>query len=103
VIILSSLAFIWVGCLAIGFAAPGNHNLDARRNQLKNLLADEWEYEMREGPEFASVIGDYRYNDRWTDISLAHVPQKKRDLGDWLARFEAVDTTGFPGRRSSIS
>ena len=96
VIILSSLAFICVGCLAIGFAAPGNHNLDARRNQLKNLLADEWEYEMREGPEFASVIGDYRYNDRWTDISLAHVPQKKRDLGDWLARFEAVDTTGFP-------
>ena len=96
VIILSSLAFTLVACLAISFAAPDSHNLDARRNQLKNLLADEWEYEMREGPEFASVIGDYRYNNRWTDISLAHVPQKKRDLADWLARFEAVDTTGFP-------
>ena len=85
VIILSCLAFTLVACLAISFAVPDNHNLDARRNQLKKLLADEWEYEMREGPEFASVIGDYRYNDRRRDISLAHPPQKRRDLRDWLA------------------
>lgn len=43
VIILSCLAFTLVACLAISFAVPDNHNLDARRNQLKKLLADEWE------------------------------------------------------------
>lgn len=73
-----------------------NTSLDARHNELKKLLADEWEYEMRESPEFASIIGDYRYNDRWSDASLAHVQQTKRDLQNWLSRFEAVDTTGFP-------
>ncbi len=70
--------------------------IDARRQELKQLLADEWEYELRESPEFATIIGDTRYNDRWSDISLAHVARQKQDLQKWLARFEAVDTAGFP-------
>jgi uncharacterized protein (DUF885 family) len=71
-------------------------NLDTRRQQLQQLLAEEWEYEMQESPEFATVIGDYRYNDRWSDASLAHVPKQKQDMQKWLARVEAVDTTSFP-------
>jgi len=77
-------------------ALPQNNNVDARRDQLKKLIAEEWEYELRESPEFATIIGDYRYNDRWSDMSLAHVQQHKRDAEAWLERFNAVDTTGFP-------
>ncbi len=73
-----------------------SQNLEARRQQLKQLLAEEWEYELRESPEIATTIGDYRYNDRWSDISLSHFTQKRRDLQEWLTRFQAVDTTGFP-------
>src|SRR5262249_6489568 len=76
--------------------AADNTSLYGRRAQLKQLLADEWEYELKESPERATVIGDYRYNDRWSDESLAHVQQQKRDFQDWLAKFEALDTTGFP-------
>jgi uncharacterized protein (DUF885 family) len=71
-------------------------NLEARREQLKNLLAEEWEYELRESPELASIIGDYRYNDRWSDASLEHVQQQKEDVSKWLARFSAVGSSGFP-------
>jgi uncharacterized protein (DUF885 family) len=70
--------------------------LEARREELKKLIAEQWEYQMRESPEFATIVGDYRYNDRWSDGSLAHVAQTKKDSQDLLARFEAVDTTGFP-------
>ena len=70
--------------------------VDARRQQLKQLIAEEWEYELRESPEQATFVGDYRYNDRWSDASLAHIPQVKQDNQKWLAQFEAVDTTGFP-------
>src|ERR1700693_2327510 len=70
--------------------------LDDRRKELKQLIADEWEYEMRESPESATAIGDYRYNDRWSDNSLAHIQQQKQDINKWLARFTAIDTTGFP-------
>ena len=71
-------------------------SLDARRQQLKQLVAEEWEYELRESPEQATFVGDYRYNDRWSDSSIAHIPQYKQDNQKWLAQFEAVDTTGFP-------
>jgi uncharacterized protein (DUF885 family) len=82
--------------MSMSLGAADNASLEARRSQFKKLLADEWEYEMRESPEMASIIGDYRYNDRWSDLSLAHVAQQKRDLQDWLARFEAIDSSGFP-------
>ena len=70
-------------------------SLDQRRAQFKQLLADEWEYQLRESPEQATFIGDYRYNDRWSDASLQHVQQRKRDMQQWLARFQTVDTSGF--------
>jgi uncharacterized protein (DUF885 family) len=72
-----------------------HQNADSRRAQLKQLLVDEWEYELRESPELATSIGDYRYNDRWSDSSLAHVQQQKRDMQQWLAKFEALDGSGF--------
>jgi uncharacterized protein (DUF885 family) len=71
-------------------------NLETRRKQMNQLLDDEWEYEMREAPEFATVVGDYRYNDRWSDASLEHVVVQRDALQQWLVKFEAVDTTGFP-------
>jgi uncharacterized protein (DUF885 family) len=70
--------------------------LDDRRKELKQLIADEWDYEMRESPESATVLGDYRYNDRWSDNSLAHIQQQKEAIGKWLERFNAIDTSGFP-------
>jgi uncharacterized protein (DUF885 family) len=70
--------------------------VEIRRQTLKTALADEWEYELRESPESATVYGDYRYNDKWSDISLAHVPQRLKDAKDFLDRFEAIDTADFP-------
>ncbi|MGH9511577.1 MAG: DUF885 domain-containing protein [Terriglobales bacterium] len=75
--------------------AANADNLNVRRQQFKQLLADEWNYEMRESPERATSVGDYRYNDRFSDISLAHVQQQKKDTENWLTRFEAVNTDGF--------
>jgi hypothetical protein len=42
---------------------------------------------MRVATEFATVVGDYRYNDRWSTLSLAHVAQQTEDLKSWLPRF----------------
>ena len=37
---------------------------EARRQQLLALLDEEWQYEMSSSPEFATSVGDNRYNDR---------------------------------------
>ena len=94
-----STSAIFLGVfLAVTSFANGKDlkTLDERRKELKQLIADEWEYEMRESPESATALGDYRYNDRWSDNSLAHIQQQKEDIAKWLARFNAIDTTGFP-------
>ncbi len=69
--------------------------VEERRGELATAIAEQWEYELRESPELATIIGDYRYNDRWSDLSLAHVEQQQRDLEAWRARFEAVATAGL--------
>jgi uncharacterized protein (DUF885 family) len=71
---------------------------EERRERLRTAIAEEWEYELREAPEFATTIGDYRYNDRWSDVSLAHIEEQKRDLAAWLARFRAIDMAGLDGQ-----
>src|SRR3954447_13696820 len=34
------------------------------QNQLRLLLDEEWEYELKQSPETATALGDNRYNDR---------------------------------------
>src|SRR5271168_435594 len=71
-------------------------SVDERRKQLDSLLKEQWEYTLKNGPEFASIIGDKRYNDKVSDISEKAVYADLEMSKSFLARFEAVDTTGFP-------
>ena len=87
--------FVTVSILFMTLPLVSAPDLPDQKAQLKQLLADEWEYELRESPELATSIGDYRYNDRWSDGSLAHVQQQKQDLVEWLAKFQSIDSAGL--------
>jgi uncharacterized protein (DUF885 family) len=76
-------------------SAPAGE-LQARRQQLDRLLDEQWQYVLRRYPEFASIIGDKRYNDRWTDGSLAAINEDLAQTRAFLTRFEAIDVAGFP-------
>ena len=67
----------------------------ARRQQLGDLLAQHWEHHLRQNPEFASILGDRRYNDRWSDSSPEAIAKDLEQTRAFLGRFEAIDTTGF--------
>ncbi len=77
-------------------AAPPAADLAARRKALNDLLAEQWEYTLKTSPEFASILGDKRYNDQLSDVSLKAVLDDLEMTRKFLARFEALDTTGFP-------
>ena len=62
---------------------------------LNALLAEQWQHTLQNSPEFATILGDLRYNDRWSDASLAHAAAERKVTADFLRRFEAIDTTGF--------
>jgi uncharacterized protein (DUF885 family) len=70
--------------------------VEARRKALNSLLGEQWEYTLRTSPEFASILGDKRYNDRFSDGSEKAILQDLEEAKKFLARFEAIDTTGFP-------
>lgn len=89
-------AIVVVGLVGAFVSFADTPSVEARRKELNRLIAEEWEYEMRESPEQATVIGDYRYNDRWSDASLAHVQKQKAELEKWRAQFSSIDTSGFP-------
>ena len=70
-------------------------SLDARRASLNSLLAEQWEYKLRASPEFASMLGDKRYNDKLSDFSQAAIEADQKADADYLKRFSAIDSTGF--------
>jgi len=85
-----------VGCAfgTAAFAAPAA-DVATRVKALNDLLAEQWQWNLKESPEFATILGDDRYNDKWTDFTIAHVQQQKKDNAAFLARFKAIDAAGF--------
>src|SRR6476469_4806016 len=71
-------------------------SVEQRVKQLHDLLNEEWEYTLRTSPEFASILGDKRYNDKLSDLSQAAIDKDLKQTGVFLKQFEAIDTTGFP-------
>lgn len=71
-------------------------DLEARRKSLRELLIQQWEYYLSHNPEVASILGDKRWNDRLFDFSQESIDADLRKTKEFLSRFEAIDTTGFP-------
>jgi uncharacterized protein (DUF885 family) len=63
----------------------------------QNALFDEvYEAYLQTYPEKATSFGDYRYNDRLNDYSLAALKSKHARDESFLARLRAISTAGFP-------
>jgi uncharacterized protein (DUF885 family) len=75
-------------------AAPAD--LESRRKAMKDLLAEQWEYNLSHNPEFASILGDKRWNDKLSDFSQEEIDKDLAKTKEFLDRFEAIDPTGFP-------
>ncbi|MEP6741620.1 MAG: DUF885 family protein [bacterium] len=91
-------------CAAVGavFAQPKSQGaarklpVEQRVKKLHDLLAEQWEYTLRTSPEFASILGDKRYNDKLSDFSQAAIDADIRASGVFLQKFQAIETSGFP-------
>jgi uncharacterized protein (DUF885 family) len=99
---LSSL--VVVGCLSLGTlngwaqtgaSAPAANSVAAQSKALSTLLAEIWQDRLKHAPEFASLIGDKRYNDQLTDYSVKEVNASLQRGLDYIQRLGAIDTTGL--------
>lgn len=59
------------------------------------LLAEEWEARLAYSPEFASQLGDKRYNQQWSDRSLDSIAAYQKQSREFLRRTYAIDKTAL--------
>ena len=77
-------------------AASADSGVEMRRKALNDLLTEQWEYNLRTSPIFASILGDKRWNDKMDDFSQKAIDEDLAESKKFLERFEAIDTKGFP-------
>jgi len=68
------------------------------RAQLQALFAEEWDDELRTHPEWATALGDKRFNDRLSDCSPQAIESSLERNRKFLQAFEAVNPAGFPAK-----
>ena len=81
--------------LAAGFGAAQNLPLTNRVKTLNTIFADYWEDRLKHEPEFASSIGDNRYNDQLSDFSVQAYNESLARGRAFLTRLAEVDTAGM--------
>jgi len=70
-------------------------SLAQRRAQLNDLFSQYWDAYLERYPEFASSIGDKRFNDKLHDFSVEATNQWLAQEQNLLMRLAAIDPTGF--------
>jgi uncharacterized protein (DUF885 family) len=66
-----------------------------RSKALSTLFAEMWEDRLQHSPEFASSIGDKRWNDQLSDYSVAAYNEELARGRAYLLRLAEIDTTGL--------
>jgi len=76
--------------LGNGIAHAGDQPSPAGK-ALHDLFAAEWDYNMQHSPEWASNLGDRRWNDRWSDDSLESFAHRDVHNHEVLAALAKID------------
>ncbi|MFZ1011333.1 MAG: DUF885 family protein, partial [Candidatus Sulfotelmatobacter sp.] len=88
-----SLFFLFV--LAVSVCAQNPKSVADRVAAQNALFEEQYEADLRNFPERATSYGDYRYNDKLAEYSLDAIAHRHKTDDDFLARLEAIPTTGF--------
>ena len=96
---IRSLTLFLAGCVSMSatIALAATSEPVGTRVAAQNAFFEEmYQADLKEHPERATAFGDYRYNDRLSDYSLAAIARRHDSDIAYLGRLSAIDTTGFP-------
>jgi uncharacterized protein (DUF885 family) len=69
--------------------------IQANRKALNALFEDYWQNQLKHDPEFASTLGDSRYNDQIGDYSIKAVNDALAREENYLTQLASIDPTGL--------
>jgi uncharacterized protein (DUF885 family) len=73
-----------------------NRELAARSRDLSRLFSDIWQDKLRHNPEYATFLGDKRYDAELNDRSPHAVNDSLARGRSFIERLSAIDTAGLP-------
>ncbi|MBB5331453.1 DUF885 domain-containing protein [Tunturiibacter gelidoferens] len=76
-------------------AASTAPSVAAQSKALSSLFTQIWEDRLKRSPEFASSIGDKRYDDQLTDYSTQALNAALARGRDYIEKLSEIDTTGL--------
>jgi uncharacterized protein (DUF885 family) len=87
-----------VCCVSSADGASLNTTTDSVESRVaaqNSLFEEYYQSELKAHPERATAYGDYRYNDRLDEYSLAAINSQHASDLDYLARLDAIPSSGF--------
>jgi uncharacterized protein (DUF885 family) len=70
-------------------------SIESNRKALNTIFQDYWEDNLKHDPEFASTLGDKRYNDQISDYSVRAINDRLAREQGFLMRLAAIDPAGL--------
>ena len=91
--------FLWAAVLVVvagvSLCAEKGDRVAERVAAQNAIFEEQYETDLRNFPERATSYGDYRYNDKLADYSLAAIAERHKTDDAFLAKLAAISTTGF--------
>jgi uncharacterized protein (DUF885 family) len=91
--------FLWAAVLVavagVSLCAEKGDRVAERVAAQNAIFEEQYETDLRNFPERATSYGDYRYNDKLADYSLAAIAERHQTDVAFLAKLAAISTTGF--------
>jgi uncharacterized protein (DUF885 family) len=92
-----------LGCATSSGVAPlpsdrdddGEYAAGVEDPALRDVVQRHWSWTLRAFPEYASQLGDHRYDDRLTDVRWSAVQQRTNVRRGFLAALDAVPDAGL--------
>jgi uncharacterized protein (DUF885 family) len=91
----STLLGLLIAC-SFSAAAKEGDTVDSRIAAQNALFEEQYQTDLKEHPERATAIGDYRYNDQLDDYSPAAYERQHASDEKFLSRLNAISAAGLP-------
>ena len=88
-------AFVLLATLSASAQSKPADSTETRLAAQNALFEDFWQMSLKLNPTQATAVGDYRYNDKLGDNSLAAVVRRNEITASYLAKIKAISTDGF--------
>jgi uncharacterized protein (DUF885 family) len=93
--LLSSPYFVHAATQPQLSTSTAGESVADRTKALNGVFDDIWQDKLKHSPEYASILGDKRYNDQLSDYSPKAVNDALQRGIQFIQRLSAIDTTGM--------